>query len=159
MCCAADRPASPQLCHLLALITRRRHVRPFRIQALLELSRITAGGGDPSLFGLLRIYKDYYPEIVLGEAIHGRATVFKHPDPQWGMRLADIRHAHAEAIQDSTSSVQHGFRVFRQIGRKKKSVVPGVRTTQATEVWVAFVIRESLACMAWHPMHCCDSDR
>lgn len=24
----------PQLCHLLALITRRKHVRPFRIQAM-----------------------------------------------------------------------------------------------------------------------------
>jgi centromere protein I len=29
----ADDPR-PQLCHVLSLITRRRHVRPFRIQAL-----------------------------------------------------------------------------------------------------------------------------
>jgi centromere protein I len=52
------------LCHLLSLITRRRHVKPFRIQQLLELSR--GIGDEPALQGLLRVYKDYYPDIILG---------------------------------------------------------------------------------------------
>ncbi|KAG8416174.1 hypothetical protein J3459_013720 [Metarhizium acridum] len=67
----------PQLAHLLALITRRKHVRPFRIQALLNLSRQT--GNDPPLVGLLRVFKDYYPEIIVGEAVRGKASAFKHP--------------------------------------------------------------------------------
>ena len=72
------------LCHLLSLITRRKHVKPFRIQQLyvymyhskesysvaaanccrLELSR--GLGNEPALQGLLRVYKDYYPDIILG---------------------------------------------------------------------------------------------
>jgi centromere protein I len=65
----------PYLSHLLALITRRKHVRPFRIQTLLHLSR--QAGSDPHLIGLLRVYKDYYPEIIVGEAVRGRASAFK----------------------------------------------------------------------------------
>lgn len=41
----------------------------------LNLSRQT--GNDPCLVGLLRVYKDYYPEIIVGEAVRGRASAFK----------------------------------------------------------------------------------
>ncbi|KAK7427970.1 hypothetical protein QQZ08_005583 [Neonectria magnoliae] len=61
----------PYLSHLLALITRRKHVRPFRIQALLNLSRQT--GNDPCLMGLLRVFKDYYPEVIVAEATRNGA--------------------------------------------------------------------------------------
>lgn len=71
---AATRPA---LSHLLALITRRKHVKPFRIQALLSLTRQT--GNDPCLVGLLRVFKDYYPEVIVGEAVRGKSSAFKVP--------------------------------------------------------------------------------
>jgi centromere protein I len=80
------------LCHLLSLITRRKHVKPFRIQQLsvnhlnsspctppcansarsLELSR--GLGNEPALQGLLRVYKDYYPDIILGSASMSRKS-------------------------------------------------------------------------------------
>jgi centromere protein I len=60
------------LCHLLSLITRRKHVKPFRIQQLLELSR--GLGNEPALQGLLRVYKDYYPDIILGSASISRKS-------------------------------------------------------------------------------------
>jgi centromere protein I len=80
------------LCHLLSLITRRKHVKPFRIQQLfvsypvlthfiflcansafsLELSR--GLGNEPALQGLLRVYKDYYPDIILGSASTSRKS-------------------------------------------------------------------------------------
>lgn len=69
---AATRPA---LSHLLALITRRKHVTPFRIQGLLSLTRQT--GNDPYLVGLLRVFKDYYPEVIVGEAVRGKSSAFK----------------------------------------------------------------------------------
>ena len=87
----------PQICHLLALITRRKHVRPFRIQAMyvvryglptpqhlavskadhhrLNLSRQT--GHDVSLVGLLRVFKNYYPEVVVGDVAKGKGASFK----------------------------------------------------------------------------------
>ncbi len=63
-----------QICHVLSLITRRRHVRPFRIQELMELTR--QAGNEPALVGLMRVYKDYYPDVIVGTVTSGRAAVF-----------------------------------------------------------------------------------
>ncbi|KAH6963573.1 Mis6-domain-containing protein [Fusarium avenaceum] len=122
----------PNLSHLLALITRRKHVRPFRIQALLNLSRQT--GNDPCLIGLLRVFKDYYPEVIVGEAVRGKASSFKHPDPQWRERLDEIQEAHYHKSQGGPSQPRDGFRVHRPIGRSARNkVVPLVHTSHATE--------------------------
>ncbi|KAI8659453.1 hypothetical protein NCS56_01162500 [Fusarium sp. Ph1] len=122
----------PYLSHLLALITRRKHVRPFRIQTLLSLSRQT--GNDPCLIGLLRVFKDYYPEVIVGEAVRGKASSFKHPDLQWRARLDEIQEAHQQLAQEGTSRPRDGFRVHRPIGRgAKNKLVPMVHTSHATE--------------------------
>ncbi|KAG6004654.1 hypothetical protein E4U21_000878 [Claviceps maximensis] len=123
----------PQLAHLLALITRRRHVRPFRIQALLNLSRQT--GNDPPLVGLLRVFKDYYPEIIVGEAVRGKASAFKHPDLLWRSRLDEIQDAHRQrAAERRTTGPQSGFRVNRPVNRAQRNkTVPTVLTSHATE--------------------------
>ncbi|KAK1243610.1 hypothetical protein MKX08_001748 [Trichoderma sp. CBMAI-0020] len=122
----------PNLCHLLALITRRKHVRPFRIQALLNLSRQTAN--DPYLIGLLRVYKDYYPEIILGELVRGRASAFKHPDISWKERLQEVQEAYALQAEKNSQAVLDGFRVNRPTGRGRGNrVVPAVHTSHATE--------------------------
>ncbi|KAG5987149.1 hypothetical protein E4U43_005208, partial [Claviceps pusilla] len=123
----------PQLAHLLALITRRRHVRPFRIQALLNLSRQT--GNDPPLVGLLRVFKDYYPEIIVGEAVRGKASAFKHPDLLWRSRLDEIQDAHRQrAAERRATGPQSGFRVNRPVNRAQRNkTVPSVLTSHATE--------------------------
>ncbi|KAK0627038.1 Mis6-domain-containing protein [Immersiella caudata] len=122
----------PQLCHLLALVTRRKHVRPFRIQAILGLSRQT--GSDPALVGLLRVFKNYYPEIIVGESTKGRAAAFKHPDPQWRERLEEIRRQHTERYDDG---VRNGFAVNHALARQMKGAkltgLPSVRTQHAQE--------------------------
>lgn len=125
----------PQLCHLLALVTRRKHVRPFRIQAVLSLSRQT--GGDPNLTGLLRVFKNYYPEIIVGELTRGRAAAFKHPDPQWRARLDEIQQRQSERLDDGRA--RNGFAVSHAIGQPKgpKALLPTVRTLHAQEVrWI-----------------------
>ncbi|CEI39268.1 unnamed protein product [Fusarium venenatum] len=122
----------PNLSHLLALITRRKHVRPFRIQALLNLSRQT--GNDPSLIGLLKVFKDYYPEVIVGEAVRGKASSFKHPDPQWRDRLDEIQEAHFYKSQEGVLRPRDGFRVYRPIGRAiRKKTIPLVHTSHVTE--------------------------
>ncbi|PHH78009.1 hypothetical protein CDD82_3266 [Ophiocordyceps australis] len=121
----------PSLAHLLALVTRRKHVRPFRIQALLALSRQT--GNDASLVGLLRVFKDYYPEIIVGEALRGKASAFKHPDPAWRQRLDEIQHAHRQAAQGPPEH-QNGFRVYRNANRSgRNKLIPSVHTSYAKE--------------------------
>ncbi|KAK8002019.1 hypothetical protein PG991_014241 [Apiospora marii] len=121
----------PSLCQLLAMITRRRHVRPHRIQTLLSLSRQT--GSDPALTGLLRVFKDYYPEIIVGEATRGKASAFKHPDLQWRERLDEIQSAHAQTSRNA-NAVQDAFHVARNAnGARRAALVPEVHTSHANE--------------------------
>lgn len=40
----------------------------------LELARRV--GNEPPLVGLIRVYKDYYPDVIVGETTAGRASVF-----------------------------------------------------------------------------------
>ncbi|EMD87275.1 hypothetical protein COCHEDRAFT_1217472 [Bipolaris maydis C5] len=119
------------LCHLLSLITRRKHVKPFRIQQLLELSR--GLGNEPALQGLLRVYKDYYPDIILGSTSTSRKSFAPRPDDEWRARIAAIHEA-SNVVDDSGGEVQNGFKVLRK-GPKgsKSSAIPEVHTYHATE--------------------------
>ncbi|KAI5461204.1 Mis6-domain-containing protein [Mariannaea sp. PMI_226] len=122
----------PHLTHLLALITRRKHVRPFRIQSLLNLSRKT--GNDPGLIGLLRVFKEYYPEVIVGDAVRGKASAFKHPDLQWRQRLDEIQESHLQETLESISRPHDGFRVHRPITRSQRNkLIPLVHTSHANE--------------------------
>ena len=60
---------------LLAIVHVREGIALLTCEYRLNLSRQT--GNDPVLVGLLRVYKDYYPEIIVGEAVRGRASAFK----------------------------------------------------------------------------------
>ncbi|KAL2067965.1 hypothetical protein VTL71DRAFT_16063 [Oculimacula yallundae] len=126
----------PQLCHVLSLITRRKHVRPFRIQALMELTR--QGGNEPPLVGLMRVYKDYYPDVIVGEVTSGRASVFTHPNPEWRQRLGEIQELHIQRTQDGLPAGQKTFKVARKASArgKKASVLPEVYTSHAQETSV-----------------------
>jgi len=40
----------------------------------MELTR--QAGNEPPLVGLMRVYKDYYPDVIVGDTLRGRASVF-----------------------------------------------------------------------------------
>jgi len=40
----------------------------------MELTR--QAGNEPPLVGLMRVFKDYYPDVLVGEVTFGRASVF-----------------------------------------------------------------------------------
>lgn len=118
------------LCHLLSLITRRKHVKPFRIQALMELLRNT-GGEEKELICLLRIFKNYYPDIIIGDLGSRKSDlVFKHPDPEWSTHARHLQDTNVErsrAAQQSTFQVVHRGLVKRS---KAEIVVPDVQTSR-----------------------------
>ncbi|KAI9802840.1 MAG: hypothetical protein M1833_001439 [Piccolia ochrophora] len=121
------------LCQLLALITRRKHVRPFRIQILLELSRTT--GNEPAVLGLIRIFKDYYPDIIVGDTGTRRASYFSHPNPEWRQRLVTIHELNErrQVFEQQNSA----FKVVRRGAKRSKvSVIPEVHTSHANEASV-----------------------
>ncbi|KAG9236610.1 Mis6-domain-containing protein [Amylocarpus encephaloides] len=123
------------LCHVLSLVTRRRHVRPYRIQQLMELTR--QSGNEPQLVGLMRVFKDYYPDVIVGDVIAGRASVFTHPNPEWSQHLDEIQAAHLQRTQEQQPQHHQSFRVTRTRNRSsrqtKSSVIPEVHTFSANE--------------------------
>lgn len=123
----------PQLFHILAIITRRKHVQHYRIQALLNLSRQV--GNDRHLQGLLRVYRNYYPEIIVGNT--GKGSAFKLPDPEWRERLSEIQKMHRELQQSSLQGPRDGFKTNQQLlaGSKagRSGGLPRVQTSNAHE--------------------------
>ncbi|KAL4927472.1 Mis6 domain protein [Aspergillus undulatus] len=116
------------LCHILSFITRRKHVKPFRIQALMELVG-TSGGDDRELISLLRVFKNYYPDVIVGDP--GRKGLFfKHPDPEWTSHARQIQQLNQERTQGSGSAsfqVVHRGLVKRS---KVETIVPDVQTSR-----------------------------
>jgi centromere protein I len=117
------------LCHLLSLITRRRHVKPFRIQALMELLR-SAGDDEKEVVGFLRVFKNYYPDIIVGEVGRSR-FFFKNPDPEWCAHLKQLHDRNRERVLSLTTS--NTFQVVRRgdVKRSKvEAVIPEVQTSR-----------------------------
>ena len=79
------------LCPLLVKITRRKHVRPFRIQMLQNLSKKV--GREPALSKVMQIYDSYAPGILEVKRSAGRVPEFSHPDPEWANQLQKIRES------------------------------------------------------------------
>ncbi|KAF1810987.1 Mis6-domain-containing protein [Eremomyces bilateralis CBS 781.70] len=119
----------PALCALLARITRRAHVRPYRIQMLLELCR---GAGDTApLVGLLGVFKEFYPEVIVSVGVaQGRRTRLKGPDWELVGRLKEIQGRARDLVADAPGG---GFSVQRGKRRGRRGVVPEVRTAYASE--------------------------
>lgn len=121
------------LCHLLSLITRRKHVKPFRIRALMELIQ-AAGGEEKELMSLLKIFKNFYPEIVIGDLGGSRRTTlfFKHPDPEWSTHaklLQDQNMERIQAAQQSNYQVLHRGTVKRS---RVEVVIPVLQTSRVS---------------------------
>lgn len=123
----------PQLFHILAIITRRKHVQHYRIQALLNLTR--QAGNDRHLQGLLRVYRNYYPEIIVGKT--GKGATFKLPDPEWRERVSVIQKMHHEQQQSGLPGPRDGFKTNQQLFTGSKASgsggLPPVQTSNAHE--------------------------
>ncbi|KAF7158028.1 hypothetical protein CNMCM5623_002540 [Aspergillus felis] len=120
------------LCHLLSMITRRKHVKPFRIQALMELVN-TAGAEEKELISLLNVFKNYYPDIIVGDlgVLRRRGLVFKHPDPEWTSHARLLQDRNLEQIQAAQSST---FQVVHRGAAKRGKMEVTVPVLQTSRV-------------------------
>lgn len=110
-------------------------------------------GNEAPLVGLMRVYKDYFPDIIVGDVASGRASVFtvwlsswhsewllidQHPDSEWRQRLGEIQEAHFQKTQDGLPPEKRTFRVTRKgvngSVRSFGSIIPEVHTSHAQEV-------------------------
>ena len=86
------------LCCLLAKITRKKHVKPFRLQMLQDLLRKV--GNDTTLLKLMITYDSFAPGVLdLGRSKKGKGG-FAHPNPEWRDKLEQI---HLEKQRNSTN--------------------------------------------------------
>ncbi|KAL0074878.1 Mis6-domain-containing protein [Phycomyces blakesleeanus] len=69
----------PQLCHILYYMTKRVHVKPYRIRTIIKLIGNIAL--EPHLYALLFVFKTYYPDIVMPSNHYHKKFIFAHPDP------------------------------------------------------------------------------
>ncbi|CAL3965976.1 unnamed protein product [Diplocarpon coronariae] len=101
----------------------------------LRMELIRQAGNEPPLVGLLRVYKDYYPDVIVGEAASGRASAFTHPNPEWRQRLGEIQELHLQRTQDGLPAEKRTFRVARKsaVTGARLSVLPQVYTSHAQE--------------------------
>ncbi|TGZ84040.1 Mis6-domain-containing protein [Ascodesmis nigricans] len=124
------------LCHLLSLITKRSSVKPFRIQALLELKRSI--GEEHCLNALIHIYKTYYPDVIIDDPGIFRKGIFSHPDPEWIQNVFTIQQSHAalDLQQPGKSAFKVDTTTEGQASKRRRielAVIPRVSTYQAVE--------------------------
>ena len=105
------------LCSLLAQITRRKHVRPFRIQMLQDLSKNV--GREHALSKLMQIYDTYAPDLLDVKKAAERMSTFSHPDPEWANQLQMIQeradHLSTDTLhqRETTTSFRRGAKRLR----------------------------------------------
>ncbi len=99
---------------------------------LLELSK--TWGSEPALLGLLQVFKEYYPDVIVGQNAAGRFSKFSYPDPEWRERLRSIHDANSHSNEIGKFQAS-GFRILRMGSKRRRvSVVPEVHTYHAEEV-------------------------
>ncbi|KAK7202554.1 Mis6-domain-containing protein [Myxozyma melibiosi] len=113
----------PWLCHILFLITTRRDIKPWRIQYLLELQNKYRD--SQHLTGLLVLYKEYYPEIIIDRFFRLRSTLFRYPDPALMTIILDL-HRSSSSSSSSSSSAPHISRdpLSRSAPKRRKLALP-----------------------------------
>lgn len=99
----------------------------------MELLR-NAGGEEKELISLLKVFKNYYPDIIVGDLSVSRrgGLFFKHPDPEWTSHLRHLQDVNTERLQVDHSS---NFQIVHR-GAVKRSklevVVPDVQTSRVS---------------------------
>lgn len=93
-----------------------------------------SGGDDKELLTLLRAFKNYCPDVIVGDfGPSGRkALFFKHPDPEWTAHVRQVQETHLEklqATQPSNFQVVHRGLVKRG---KMEVIVPDVQTSRVS---------------------------
>ncbi|KAJ6259737.1 hypothetical protein Dda_5375 [Drechslerella dactyloides] len=120
-------------CHLLALCTRRKDVKPFRIQILMKLCE--DHGDEAGVVGLQQVFQSLYPDIVLTTS--RKRSAFKLWDPLWVQNVVLIlsREENTRDVKGIDNSL-HVRRSNRILSKARNSIVPSLHTFHASETSV-----------------------
>ena len=119
-----------EICHLLAKITRRKHVRPFRLHLLQDLSKRTSQ--EPALLKLMYVYDKYAPGILVFDKPRKNSIDFSSADPDWVLQLERIQN-----ISSVTSAKRNNQLASSRFLRQSSKKAPS--TIQSTDEIESFV--------------------
>ena len=109
-----------EICHLLAKITRRKHVRPFRIHLLQDLSKRTSQ--EPALLKLMYVYDKYAPGILVLDKPRRNSIDFSSADPDWVLQLERIHNTSSVTSAKSNNQLASS-KFLRKSSRKAPSTI------------------------------------
>ena len=107
-----------EICHLLAKITRRKHVRPFRIHLLQDLSKRTSQ--EPALLKLMYVYDKYAPGILLLDKPRKNSIDLSSADSDWVLQVERIRSTPSITLAKRSNQLASS-RFLRQSSTKAKA--------------------------------------
>ncbi|QDS76726.1 hypothetical protein FKW77_001125 [Venturia effusa] len=99
-------------------------------------------GNEPAVTALMRVYKNFCPEIIMSTVNAGRVSAQSQTDLEWRNRLQAIQEV--SRSQGLTSGDRAGFKVARNgAKRSRPSILPEVHTFHASEALVTLEDVES----------------
>lgn len=103
---------------------------------MLELER--QNGSEQALMGLLKVFKYFFPDVIIGHNFGGRTSVFAHPNPEWSERLCQIQNqAHALKLKESSRNRSERNRLFQRrsdyVQKLRESLLPPTQTFNSQE--------------------------
>ncbi|XP_049624233.1 LOW QUALITY PROTEIN: centromere protein I-like [Suncus etruscus] len=84
-----DDTLCPYVCHFLYLLTKKEHVKPFRVRKLLSLQ--AKMGMQPHLQALLSLYKFFAPTLISVSLPIRKKIYFKNSENLWKIALLQVR--------------------------------------------------------------------
>ncbi|KAA8913805.1 hypothetical protein TRICI_003113 [Trichomonascus ciferrii] len=107
-------------CHLLFLSTTPTLVRPWRVAYLKELYE--KNRESQHLLALLRLYKDYAPELVPESLPPVRGTTFRHPDTGKMKLISRLQNKREEEVSSSS------YYKMSSLAKRQKIAIPQIQT-------------------------------
>lgn len=108
------------ICHLLFLSTTPTLVRPWRVAYLRELYE--KNRESQHLLTLLKLYKDYAPELVPESFPPVRGTTFRHPDTGKVKLISRIQNNREEEVSSSS------YYKMSSLTKRQKIAIPQIQT-------------------------------
>ncbi|KAF3931505.1 hypothetical protein ABW19_dt0205558 [Dactylella cylindrospora] len=130
----------PHACHLLALCTRRKDVKPFRIQAIMKLYEDHSD--EAGVVGLLQVYQSFYPDVILRGS--RKRSIFKTWDSIWVQNASLIQSRREGTPSGEADGGSHRRRSNRILSKSRNRIVPALHTFDASETSVTLEEIESI---------------
>ncbi|XP_007889239.1 centromere protein I [Callorhinchus milii] len=121
----------PYICHLLYLLTKKEHVKRFRVKKLIELQ--AKKGMQPHLVALLLLYKIYAPQFVY-LALPAKLKNFQVSNSHWKKAIEIVQNNGYRRLSEAPVVIDLTMPLIRKRKRKINSeMIPVISSVSHTQ--------------------------